>query len=66
MTNLGNLYLGGRGVTQDRTEARKWFEKAAATGYERARIALQKLDSPEPGNASFPQRRPPPLVGTPR
>ena len=66
MTNLGNLYLDGRGVTQDRTEARKWFEKAAATGYERAKIALQKLDSPEPGNASFPQGTPPPLVGTPR
>jgi TPR repeat protein len=66
MTNLGNLYLDGRGVTQDRTEARKWFEKAAATGYERAKIALQKLDSPEPGNASFPQGTPPPPVGTPR
>jgi TPR repeat protein len=66
MTNLGNLYLGGRGVTQDRTEARKWFAKAAATGYERAKIALQKLDSPEPGSASLPQGTPPPLVGTPR
>jgi TPR repeat protein len=66
MTNLGNLYLDGRGVTQDRTEARKWLEKAAATCYERAKIALQKLDSPEPGNASFPQGTPPPLVGTPR
>jgi TPR repeat protein len=52
MTNLGYLYRDGRGVAQDKSEARKWFEKAAATGYEKARMALQRLDSPEPGSVS--------------
>jgi len=49
MTNLGILYRDGRGVAQDKSEARRWFEKAAATGYDKARIALQKLDSPGQG-----------------
>jgi TPR repeat protein len=49
MTNLGMLYRDGRGVAQDKSEARSWFEKAAATGYDRARIALQELNSPRQG-----------------
>jgi TPR repeat protein len=32
--NLGFLYANGFGVRQDYTEARKWYEKAAATGDE--------------------------------
>ncbi len=52
MTNLGYLYRDGRGIGPDLSEARKWFEKAAATGYEKARVALQRMDSPELGNTS--------------
>ena len=29
MSNIGNLYTAGEGVTQDFTEARRWYEKGA-------------------------------------
>ena len=32
MRNLGALYQNGIGVKQDYTQARHWFEKAAAAG----------------------------------
>ena len=39
---LGDIYYrgGGVGVSQDRTEAVKWFRKAAEQGLEQAQIAL--------------------------
>jgi TPR repeat protein len=44
MTELGSLYLVGRpGVQQNGTEARKWFEKAAALGDARAMFDLGLL-----------------------
>jgi TPR repeat protein len=32
MNQQGNLYLYGKGVTQDYAEAKRWYEKAAAAG----------------------------------
>ncbi len=33
MTNLGSLYLQGRGVAQDYTRARELYQRAAERGY---------------------------------
>jgi len=38
--NLGFLYVGGRGVTQDQAEASKWFHAAAEQGYAGAQSIL--------------------------
>ena len=32
MNNLGGLFYSGHGVVQDYAQARRWFEKAAASG----------------------------------
>ncbi len=41
--NLGEAYLIGRGVPQDRAQAAEWFAKAAAQGHAGARAALDAL-----------------------
>ncbi len=41
--NLGVLYSRGEGVEKDLTEARKWYRKAAAQGYEKSKAALKRL-----------------------
>ena len=46
--NLGILYADGLGVPRDRAEARKWFEKAAASGNEAAVARLARLDATPP------------------
>jgi uncharacterized protein len=66
MANLGVSYRDGIGVAQDRSQARKWFEKAAALGDDKAKAMLQRLDSPDQGNASPPLGAGSPLTGTPR
>ena len=37
MNNLGVMYGTGMGVTKDLTQARQWYEKAAAAGNELAK-----------------------------
>jgi TPR repeat protein len=39
---LGNRFYFGEGVSEDRNEALKWWEKAAAEGHQRAAAALKK------------------------
>jgi TPR repeat protein len=38
---LGVMYRNGRGVSQDNTEAAKWYQKAADQGVVRALINLR-------------------------
>ena len=40
---LGELYAKGRGVPQDYTQARAWYEKAAAQGHPMAQNNLAEL-----------------------
>lgn len=40
---VGVAYAGGDGVTQDKSEAVKWFGKSAGQGYKRANDALARL-----------------------
>jgi hypothetical protein len=42
---LGQLYANGRGVPQDYTTARRWFEKAAAQGHGWAQNQLGQLSA---------------------
>jgi TPR repeat protein len=42
-TTLGHLYNNGRGVPQDYTKARQWYEKAAALGDMKAQYHLGSL-----------------------
>jgi len=57
MANIGNaeaqfklaeMYAQGQGVQADPTQARHWYEAAAAQGYEPARRKLAALDAGEP------------------
>ena len=41
--NLGYLYLKGKGVKKDKTEARTWLEKAAAQGDSYATELLKEI-----------------------
>ena len=41
--NVGCAYLHGRGVERDREEAKRWFARAAARGFEPCIDALAKL-----------------------
>ena len=41
--NLGNMYNGGQGVTQDYKQAVKWYRKAAEQGYARAQFNLGNM-----------------------
>jgi TPR repeat protein len=41
--NIGLLYEYGRGVKQDYSQARAWYQKAADQGNERAKDALKRL-----------------------
>jgi TPR repeat protein len=43
MTNLGWLYEKGKGVTQDYSKAREWYQKAADAGNADAKEALAHL-----------------------
>ena len=43
MTMVGAFYLCGIGVTKDYSEAKRWFEKAAAAGHAYAMIQLGGL-----------------------
>jgi TPR repeat protein len=43
--NLAISYKKGEGVDVDREEARRWYARAAAKGYEKAASALAKLDA---------------------
>ena len=45
---VGCLYESGRGVSQDRTEALAWYEKAAATGHPAAVVNAQRLKGKNP------------------
>lgn len=40
MYDVGNLYMRGRGVNRNMTEAAKWFQKAASTGHAFAQARL--------------------------
>ena len=42
--NMGCFYRTGRGVQRDVDEARRWFSRAAAKGFENAAINLACLD----------------------
>ena len=41
--NMGTMYLHGRGVERDCEEARRWFARAAAKGFEPSIAALAKV-----------------------
>jgi TPR repeat protein len=40
--NYGRLYAEGKGVVQNDTEARSWFEKAAKQGHAQAKARLKQ------------------------
>ncbi|MCC8099224.1 MAG: SEL1-like repeat protein [Clostridiales bacterium] len=40
---MGLCYMGGYGVTRNRSTARMWLQKAAAQGNEDAKKALRNL-----------------------
>ena len=42
---LGLMYLEGRGVTQSRDKAVRWFRSAAQKGHDQAAAALERLES---------------------
>jgi TPR repeat protein len=46
--SLGILFLTGSGVTQDRAEAGKWIERAAAQGHPDAAAYLKGAAKPAP------------------
>jgi TPR repeat protein len=43
--NIGLMYADGLGVKVDKTLARQWFEKAAASGNEPAIARLGRIDA---------------------
>ena len=43
--DLGECYDWGKGVTYDEQEAVKWYTKAAEQGDEKAKKALEQLNS---------------------
>jgi TPR repeat protein len=43
MYNIGVLWEGGLGTTQNRDQAITWYRKASAIGNERAKAALKSL-----------------------
>ena len=43
--DLGYMLLLGEGVAADRTEARRWLERAAANGHAGAAALLQDLEA---------------------
>jgi TPR repeat protein len=43
MNALGNMYLNGKGVDQDYSEALIWYEKAAEKGYGSAMCNIGQL-----------------------
>ncbi len=49
---LGMRYQNGNGVDKDQDKAREWFRKAAAQGYEDAKVALVNLNSSEAEQAT--------------
>ena len=42
MTNYADKLYCGNGVKQDKEEAKKWYQKAAEHGHERAKKNLRK------------------------
>ena len=54
--NLAVCYFYGRGVTQDKQEAMKWYRKAAGQGNVAAQYALRRLEG---GPLSAPATEPP-------
>ena len=45
---LGECYRDGKGVPQDLTEAKRWFQTAANTGHQGAITALAQMQPPAP------------------
>lgn len=43
---VGYLYYYGRGVAQNKDTGKRWIARAAAKGYEPARLAMQRLSAP--------------------
>jgi len=43
MFSIGIMYEFGQGVSQDKSEARNWYQKAAALGHAEANRKLQTL-----------------------
>jgi len=60
MMSLAQLLTEGKGVAQDLTEARRWFQLAAEKGHEPAKARLAELTANlpalplPPGSASPP------------
>ena len=50
--NLGVCYFNGDGVEVDKTEAMKWFRRAADKGYKDAIYALRKIDNSSSSSGS--------------
>lgn len=50
MYMLGVMYRSGEGATQNTNEAKKWFQQAADKGFEKAKTALQQLQTQHPQN----------------
>ena len=44
---LGTCYLYGVGITQDKTEAVKWLQKAAKQGHEKAKKVITEINKQE-------------------
>jgi hypothetical protein len=75
MANIGNaeaqyklagMYAQGQGVKADPAQARHWYEKSAAQGYEPAQHKLAALDAGEPrAKTSAPVPAAPPPLAAP-
>ena len=50
MVNLGVAYEAGEGVPKDRRAAEHWYRRAAASNFEPAKVALERLSKGEPNS----------------
>ena len=51
---LGNLYVSGKGVTQDYQEARRWYDQAANQGLADGQFALAQMSMKNLGGSLGP------------
>ena len=56
---LGFMYYKGQGVEQDFSQAKLWFEKAAAQGHAGSKEMLKRMASNQPSEPLQPQKLPP-------
>lgn len=53
MYHVGEMYEEGKGVSKNMSEAKKWYERAAAEGFDPARKKLENMKTTMPNKAPF-------------